>query len=483
MIGNLHRSILPHTRAGVVSIPRAAPALTTQLSRSRYSSALHRPQLQRLSTEWIPSGGIAAARDEDAHEKLIRAGFLRQSHAGIFHMLPLGRRVQDKIEAALDRHMQQLGASRVALSSVTSKGLWEKSGRYSLLGSELFNFQDRRGTGYMLSPTHEEEITSLVANSVKSYKELPLRLYQITRKYRDELRPRHGLLRTREFTMKDMYTFDATAESALRTYADVGDAYTSFFNSLGLPFIKVTASSGAMGGDLSHEYHLVTAVGEDTVHTCSVCDYAVNAEVTDAGTGGAGTGDGNDPGADALTTEHSCPKCTTGQLSTKKALEVGHTFHLGTRYSDALGARIATQSGTTVPMQMGCHGIGVSRLIGAIAEHMADSKGLMWPRLIAPYEVAVLHAADIGSEAAVLCNEITTSRPDEPVDVVLDDRKASIPWKLKDADLVGYPVVVVMGRAMKDSGTCEVQCRLLGVSEQVLLKDVATTVAALLHRL
>jgi prolyl-tRNA synthetase len=282
--------------------------------------------------------------------------------------------------------------------------------------------------------------------------------------------------------MKDMYTFDATIESALTTYTEVGDAYTGFFNSLALPFVKVTASSGDMGGDLSHEYHLVTAVGEDTVATCSVCDYAVNTEVTgEVASPGPGDNLGSD---DALVaTGEPCPKCTGGHLSTRKALEVGHTFHLGTRYSSPLGASIATQSGTTVPMQMGCHGIGVSRLIGAIAEHMADSKGLMWPRIIAPYEVGVLHAADLGPEAATLCSEITTSRPDEPVDVVLDDRKASIPWKLRDAELVGYPVVVVLGRAMKVDGTCEVQCRRLGVSEQVPLQDVPKVVASLLQRL
>ncbi|KAG7152758.1 proline--tRNA ligase like protein [Verticillium longisporum] len=164
--------------------------------------------------------------------------------------------------------MQSLGASRVALSSITSKKLWQQSGRYEKLGSELFNFQDRRGADYMLAPTHEEEVTSLVAQSVKSYKELPLRLYQMTRKYRDELRPRHGLLRTREFTMKDLYTFDVDTAAAMQTYEQVQDAYASFFGSLGLPVVKARAGSGDMGGDLSHEYHFTSPIGEDLIMKC-----------------------------------------------------------------------------------------------------------------------------------------------------------------------------------------------------------------------
>lgn len=282
--------------------------------------------------------------------------------------------------------------------------------------------------------------------------------------------------------MKDMYTFDATVESALATYAEVGNAYTGFFNSLNLPFVKVVASSGDMGGDLSHEYHLLTSVGEDTIATCSLCDYAVNTEVTNA----APTLRQNDTGGSDVASPsigNSCPKCSAGILDTRKALEVGHTFHLGTRYSSPLGASVATRSGANVPMQMGCHGIGVSRLIGAIAEHSADSKGLMWPRIVAPYEVAVLHAAGLGPEAAELCGSIITAGRDEAVDVVLDDRQLSVPWKLRDADLVGYPVVVVVGKAMREDGTCEVQCRRFGTSERVLLQDVPAHVAALLQRL
>ncbi|KDN71595.1 putative prolyl-tRNA synthetase [Colletotrichum sublineola] len=585
----------------------------------------------RLSTIWVPTGGITPGQDEGAQDKLIRAGFLRQSHSGIFHLLPLGRLVQNKLEHIIDCYMQDLGASRVALSTITSKDLWQKSGRLSQLEPELFGFDDRRGAKYMLSPTHEEEITTLVAKTVKSYKELPLRLYQITRKFRDELRPRHGLLRTREFTMKDLYTFDTSTEAALETYNKVQSAYAGVFKALKLPVLVARASSGDMGGDLSHEYHLPTAIGEDTVVTCSSCDYTVNSEVAETraveqerypdgktGTEGPTTppakvwrGISRDrltlvnawypgqlqeganlsemgpcdvsipaiksviPDLDAsiddvaslwrsalavsLTSERAptnrpqiinvvdsrlansieevlrdehrvwpfsgpgvakaevqtatitknrngqllnllvvrsgdrCPNCDGGVLRVQEALEVGHTFHLGTRYSEPLGAVVSVpkdkgRSGTsenTTLLQMGCHGIGVSRLIGAVVEHLADSKGLQWPRVIAPYEAVIISATDLDKEAVRVYDEITAPSSDfGAVDAVLDDRTVSLAWKLKDADLVGYPVLIVLGKLWKkEMGLCEVQCRRLGINETVPLANLHRRVSELLEQL
>ncbi|KAF6813897.1 prolyl-tRNA synthetase [Colletotrichum plurivorum] len=545
--------------------------------------------------------------------------------------------------------MQDLGASRVALSTITSKDLWQKSGRLALLEPEvcgfifagiieLFGFDDRKGAKYMLSPTHEEEITSLVAKTVKSYKDLPLRLYQITRKFRDELRPRHGLLRSREFTMKDLYTFDVTHEGALETYQKVQAAYAGVFGALKLPVIVARASSGDMGGDLSHEYHLPTPVGEDTVITCNTCDYTVNTEIADSRTDmedisaqvsparsstaaaassakvwrgiskdrstlvnvwypgrlvegselaeiqnadvsipavksivsdlDAGVDDVLSLWKDAITqmsaggqvasvlpkivnlidyrlskdteellrrehvmwpqtlpldavrrpesvtvtqnghgqllnlitarTGDRCPSCTGGFLKVQKALEVGHTFHLGTRYSKPLGAVISIppslasggdasqtkSAGRISPMQMGCHGIGVSRLIGAVVEHLADEKGLQWPRAIAPYEAVVISGTDLIDDAIGIYDELT-ARPagHQEIDAVLDDRNVSFGWKMKDADLIGYPVVVVVGRVWKETGNCEVQCRRLGVKDTVPLKDLQQHVSALLGKL
>ncbi|KAF5528130.1 Proline--tRNA ligase [Colletotrichum aenigma] len=569
-----------------------------------------------------------------AHDKLVRAGFLRQSHLGVFHLLPLGRRVQMKLEGLIDHYMQNLGASRVSLSTITSKELWHRSGRLAQLESELFAFEDRKGAQYMLSPTHEEEITSLVAKTVRSYKELPLRLYQITRKFRDELRPRHGLLRSREFTMKDLYTFDVSSEAALETYHKVQAAYKGVFEALKLPVMVAKASSGDMGGDLSHEYHLPALVGEDTVIICGSCDYAANTEVAETRkdvtklkghptventkvsavrvwrgiskdrstlvnvwypaqiSGETKMEETKDvdvsipavksiiPGLDAsvddalrlwpraVECQHTtgqaaaksprlvnlidfrlaaqaeelllqeaklwplsrwetakskldaitimedrsgqglnlltvragdrCPSCESGILRVQKALEVGHTFHLGTRYSQPLAATVSVPMGTaaangtsqplatekTVPMQMGCHGIGVSRLIGAMVEHLADERGLQWPRVVAPYEVVVISSTDLAEEAGNVYDELTMPRTGmlEP-EAVLDDRALSLSWKLKDADLVGYPVVVVLGKAWKQNEGCEVQCRRLGVRETVPLSGVRRRVTELLEKL
>ncbi|KAK0618618.1 hypothetical protein B0T17DRAFT_538441 [Bombardia bombarda] len=567
------------------------------------------PVVPRLSRVWVPSsGGIAAPGAEDAHAKLIRAGFLRPSHSGIFHMLPLGRRVQDKIERLVARHMEEsLAASRVSLSSISAESLWEKSGRLQNVGSELFRFSDRKDVPYLLSPTHEEEITSLVARTVLSYKELPLRLYQITRKYRDEFRPRHGLLRGREFTMKDLYTFDTNIKSALETYDQVRAAYTKIFEELNLPVLAAKASSGDMGGDLSHEYLLPTKLGEDRVVSCDSCDYVINEEIAetpaidkvtadtlyavwrgitkdrstlvnvwypvrDAQLNSRGMGDYTDldiniaavksvvPDLDAgidnplplwstaingpeqtatglvnvvdgrlpitfsdslessqptvsvwpeelirpstsfppvlvhrgmtpagkvlnllrIRSGDTCPQCSSGTLKAEKAIELGHTFHLGTRYSEPLEARVRVPaSPNSVAMQMGCHGIGISRIIGALAEHMADNKGLNWPVSIAPYSCVIITGKDVDPGDAIdVYRQImdTTKAVSERVDPVVDDRKESLPWKLKDADLIGFPIMVLLGREWRTSRRAEIQCRRLGIRDSVREVDLPDAV-------
>ncbi|KAK4128276.1 prolyl-tRNA synthetase [Parathielavia appendiculata] len=571
------------------------------------------PAVARLSRVWFPSGGIAVSGAEDAHSKLIRAGFLRQSNAGMFHMLPLGRRVQDKVEGLVASHMEELlGASRVSLSTISAEALWKNSGRLEKVASELFRFSDRRDVPYLLAPTHEEEITSLVARTVKSYKELPLRLYQITRKYRDELRPRHGLLRGREFIMKDLYTFDNSTQSALETYENVRAAYSKIFAALKLPVVPVKASSGDMGGDLSHEYHLPTPLGEDCVVSCADCGYSVNEEIAsspisdfvpdgisyntsyeiwrgitkdrtklvnvwypkwtrtlssqklrehtaqdvnlsvvksiepdlDAGVEDAlplwaaavaaetrtavkvvnvidsrlGTSfldalTGHSPDISSwpselnppisslpvsshhedargvplnllrIRTGDKCPQCVIGSLKVDKAMELGHTFFLGTRYSEPLGAMTTIPPAShPSPMQMGCYGIGISRVIGAAAEHLADKTGLNWPIAMAPYSCVVVPGNDCDDgDAEQVYNQISSiSGPGRGlVDVILDDRKRSLPWKLTDADLIGFPVLVLLGREWRTTKRVEVQCRALGLKQFVEIADLPTLVGQL----
>ncbi|KAF5662594.1 prolyl-tRNA synthetase [Fusarium heterosporum] len=565
-----------------------------------------------LSTTWVPTGGMTANNDEFGHGKLIRGGFLRQAHSGIFQLLPLGLRVQDKIERLIDKHMHSVGASRVSLSTISSEELWRRSNRLDAVAPELFRFTDRKDTPLILSPTHEEEITTLVAGIVNSYKDLPIRLYQVTRKYRDERRPRHGLLRSREFVMKDLYTFDLTKAEAIETYRQVSGAYRAFFAELKLPYLIAEASSGDMGGDLSHEYHLPSSVGEDTIVSCNSCSYTANDEVATARPSSAteeytselsvsqfGVWRGITKDRKALVnawypqaSEHStesglslhavksavpeldtaikdplplwvetlkggkahiinvvdgrlasnfeslrdqlpllpenqepqdiehftidradsgaglnlvqiadgdgCPRCDKGTLKTHRALECGHTFQLGTRYSVPLDACVtlpqsglseAAQKegltpGSCIPVQMGCHGVGVSRIFGAVAEILEDERGLNWPRAIAPFEVAVIPASDLTEEYLKIYDTLAMNNGAQSgFDVVLDDRKRSFGWKMKDADMVGYPVLVILGRSFEKNGTCEVQCRRLSVKENVKVDALPEFISGLLDRL
>lgn len=493
----------------------------------------------------------------------------------MFHLLPLGLRVQNKLEALIDKHMNSIGASKVSLSSITTEALWRQSGRYSA-NSELLRINDRRESGFLLSPTHEEEITALVADMVYSYKELPVRLYQIGRKYRDERRPRQGLLRAKEFMMKDLYTFDSSSVDALKTYESVRQAYNNLFDELKLPYLVADADSGNMGGKLSHEYHFVSPKGEDNVWSCSSCEYVANEELVEKKPTATTTKDTEstvftgisddhntainihiplsqslqlkdppswyqasshlnmhavkkalpddidiDSGIETSTlssllpnvkstidiydranpnaspssldltpirTGDACPRCSHGTLDVAKAIEVGHTFHLGTRYSEPLNALVAVPDNPTKqPVQMGCHGIGVSRIIGAVASLLSDEKGLNWPRVIAPYEAVILTSPQVSEdEAAQVYDALGAgegSRAGE-VDLVLDDRAGkSLGWKLRDADLIGYPVIVVLGRGWKDKREVEVQCRRLGVKKDVGLQELRDEVVGLLSQL
>ncbi|MCJ1308106.1 hypothetical protein MMC25_001758 [Agyrium rufum] len=423
---------------------------------------------------------------EDTRSLLIRAGIIRQAHAGLYHLLPLGLRIQEKIERLIDRYMRGLGASKVSLSSLSSESLWQKSGRLADK-SELFRLEDRKGAKYLLSPTHEEEITSLVGDIVSSYKELPLRLYQVTRKYRDELRPRGGLLRSREFLMKDLYTFDHTTDSALTTYHAVREAYSAFFREFKVPFLVAEADSGNIGGDLSHEFHFPATNGEDNIVSCDRCSYVSNEEKATKRPDPSSS----EPDNNAVTVGDGCPRCDHGSLQVQPAIEIGHTFFLGTRYSDLLDARIMTPTAGTAPepIQMGCHGIGISRMIAAVPEMLADEKGLRWPKVMAPFEVVIVPAAGNEDDAQSLYDTLNLagtvgSEPENTIDAIIDNRQKEFVWKLKDADLVGYPIIVVLGRAWAKDRRCEVQCRALGIKKvEIDKEDVLETVSGLLARL
>ncbi|OTA19527.1 hypothetical protein BTJ68_15332 [Hortaea werneckii EXF-2000] len=461
---------------------------------------IHFDGRNRLSNFWSPTQrkpkGDRSHQDGeiDGHELLLRAGFLRQSASGIFHLLPLGLRVQDKIEKLIDKHMTSLGASKTSLSSLSSEDLWRQSGRLDGRDSEFFRLQDRKEARLLLSPTHEEEITKIVADAVHSYKDLPLRLYQITRKYRDEARPRQGLLRGREFVMKDLYTFDTTESQARETYEAVRQAYVAFLTDLRLPYLVANADSGNMGGKLSHEYHFASDRGEDTIIGCNQCDYSVNEELFIAPLDKAPSPPVADD-APSMPTKAgfffavskdrrkllwATQPAQDGKLKLQQATEIGHTFHLGTRYSQPMQLQVLDANNKQVSVSMGCHGIGVSRLIGAIATLLADKEGLGWPVAIAPFEAVLISTPNVNkADVESLYDQIHNAA----VDMTIDDRDRAMGWKLNDADLVGYPFVVVMGRAWANKRALELQCRRLGIKEEVQAADVVSRIAELSQRL
>lgn len=503
-------------------------------------------------------------------------------------MLPLGQRVQAKLEKLIDKHMSSIDANKVSLSSISSEELWKKTNR--LQGTQLLKLRDRKGNKLLLCPTHEEEITSLVKSLLVSYKSLPLRLYQISRKYRDEMRPRQGLLRAKEFLMKDLYTFDHLESEAMETYEQVRKAYANFFAELKIPYLVAQADSGAIGGDLSHEYHFFSPNGEDTVFTCKSCSYVANEEVatpraSELQTPGriqswrglskdrwkyvevfAMVGAENNAAEarinmhavkkiypnlntaftdvpDPRVSEHKdkkiirildanvarhveagavtlpppahdkeiitthvapasqslfavelstpCPSCNAppGSLTANRAIEIGHTFYLGTRYSAPLGLVTSSpplpgesdRRAVSRPVQMGCHGIGVSRLLSAAAGLLRDERGLNWPRAIAPWEVLVVPSSDKIDAADV---EWAAAGALQDLDVVVDDRKdRGLGWKLKDAELTGPGVIVVLGTKWQQDRKAEVRCRRLDIFQDVEADKVGEVVRSILERL
>ncbi|XP_063231825.1 probable proline--tRNA ligase, mitochondrial [Bacillus rossius redtenbacheri] len=367
-----------------------------------------------------------------SHKLMMDQGVIRHAGVGSFHLLPLGVRALRKLTRIASREMQSLGAQRVKLPFLTPGELWRRTGRWEAAGPELFRVRDRHSRDYVLSPTHEEAVTELVASVQLSHRSLPLRLYQVTSKFRDEMKPRLGLLRSREFLMKDLYTFDASPESARRTYHDVCRAYDNIFTAVGIRYVRVEGEQGLMGGSLSHEYHYPAAVGEDELVLCPACSYAANAQV---GGGGA-----------------RCPRCGHEGVSREPAIEVGHTFLLGARYSEPLGARCLAPDGRPVALQMGCYGVGLTRLLAAAVECLSSPDELRWPLAIAPFSVCILPPKDGSKESVALdlshkLYDALNSTGVLSDDVLMDDRcQLTIGRRLMDARKTGYPLVVVVGK-------------------------------------
>ncbi len=567
----------------------------------------------RASEYYIPTLREAPAEAEiPSHRLLLRGGFIRPLAAGIFTYLPFGQRVLSKVEQIIREEMNRAGAHEVLMSVLHPRELWEKSGRWDTFKPTPLRVTDRAERHFCLGPTHEEIITDLIAMDLDSYRDLPVTLYQIQVKFRDELRARGGLIRCKEFIMKDAYSFDTSREGLDRSYDAMYDAYVRIFERLKLPMTVVEAEAGSIGGTDTREFMLLAENGEDTVFMCDSCDYASNAEcatsrpaagtepseqgrrelvdtpdaktveqvcemldvtpdrlvktllfhtdngfaaalvrgdralnefklaravegdkmrmaddaevqdLTGARVGFAGpvdlpedvtiiadhevrelsdfvTGANQDDAhfvgvnvdvdfevdqwADLREACHGdrCSECDTGTLQARRAIELAHVFKLGTTYSEALGATFSDSEGREQVAVMGCYGVGVSRIIAGIVEHYHDDDGIIWPRESAPFEAAILLLSPNDEELRGIADNLYDELQDAGLDVLYDERDLSPGIKFAEADLLGSPVRLVVGRTTRNEGKVELRRRGDGHEELVELEDTVHAVLSLLE--
>lgn len=548
-----------------------------------------------------------------SHKMMLRAGYIRQISAGMYAYLPLAYKVISKIEKIVREEMEAIDAVEMLTPAVLPAELWKQSGRYETYGQELYKFKNRHDRDFILGPTHEETMTTLIRDEVKSYKKLPLSLYQIQMKYRDEDRPRYGLLRGREFLMKDAYSFHADEETLDQSFRDFEKAYQNIFRRCGLNFREIVGDAGAMGGRDSKEFSAIASIGEDTIAYSEESDYAANLEMassvytdlqmhenqeelTKVATDDAHSIDevaakldvdsnrliktmvlivdeapvlallrGNDQlnevkltnllhadevreateeeafellgahvgslgpvlenkpenlkivadkyieqmvnsvvGAnedgfhlknvnverDFTVDEYADIRTVRegelapdgkGALKFTKGIEIGHIFKIGTKYSEALDAKVLDENGRAIPVIMGCYGIGVSRLLSAVSEQQSDENGLVWPKNIAPYDVHVIPVNAKNAEQMEIADQINGELTKAGYDVLVDDRKERTGVKFADSDLIGIPLRVTIGKKASE-GIVEVKLRKTGEAVEVKVAELNNTVEILLNQ-
>ena len=547
-----------------------------------------------------------------SHKLMVRGGFIRKLISGAYSYLPLGVKVLERIEKIIREELNGKGAQEVLLPAIHPPELWKKTGRYDALGEVLIKFKDRHGRECVLGPTHEEIVTDLVASNVRSYKELPLILYQIQTKFRDEPRPRFGVMRTSEFIMKDAYSFDCDAEGMEKSYKKMYDAYCRIFERCGLPYIAVEADPGMMGGSVSHEFMVPSEAGEDKIVLCEKCKYAASVDVAkcvmktenrkpksekklpiaEVETPGIttiekvsellktgpeklvktllykcdekvvallirGDFDANETklksylkcaalaladqkaiedvtkapigfsgpvglrnvriitdfsvkgminfitGANKkdahlvnvnidrdfetkefsdfrmITALDGCPACGK-PIQIKQAIEVGHTFKLGTKYSEVLGAKFLDKEGKENTIIMGCYGIGVNRIMASAIETSNDKDGIIWPLSLAPYQIIILALNIENKKVKELADDVYKRLIKHGYDILYDDRNESAGVKFKDADLIGIPLKVIIGEKNAKKDKLEVKDRRTGKVDQIPSKDLGSHLKAII---
>jgi prolyl-tRNA synthetase len=428
----------------------------------------------RLSRFFLPTLKETPSEAQIAsHRLMLRAGMIRQSASGIYTWLPLGWKVLRKIEQIVREEQDAAGAQELLMPTIQSADIWRESGRYDAYGKEMLRFTDRHDREMLFGPTNEELITQIFRDNVKSYRELPQILYHIQWKFRDEVRPRFGVMRGREFLMKDSYSFDIDFEGAKRSYEAMFNAYLRTFKRMGLTAIPMTADSGAIGGNLTHEFHVLAETGESGVFYDVAYDELAAKDAIDLEALSklyAVTDEKHDPNSP------DCPPAD--RLKVARGIEVGHIFYFGTKYSKAMGAQVAGPDGNPVTVEMGSYGIGVSRLVGAIIEAYHDERGIKWPEAVAPFKVGLANLKVGDAACDAVCEDLYAKLTASGVEVLYDDRDDRAGVKFADMELIGLPWQLVAGPKGVAQGVVELKNRHTGEKQEMSVESALAKLTA-----
>ena len=420
----------------------------------------------------IPSGAKIPS-----HQLMLRAGMIKQESAGIYSWLPLGLKVLKKIENIVREEQELAGAVEILMPTLQSADLWIESGRYDGYGEEMLRITDRHDTNLLYGPTNEEQVTEIFRSYIKSYKNLPLNLFHVQWKFRDEIRPRFGLLRGREFLMKDAYSFDLNEKDSKISYNKMFVSYMSIFERLGIKAIPVVADSGPIGGNISHEFSIITKTGETEIYYDKrIAHIDISSMLLS-----------NDRDLEDIVDEYTKLYSATDDKHDKnifnsqvpeefkgkgKAIEVGHIFSFGTKYSKPMKAMINDENGKNIPVFMGSYGVGVSRLVAAIIESSFDDDGIIWPKSVTPFDIGIINLGHSDEECIKISNKIKVDLENNGLEVLLDDRDESIGKKYADMDLIGLPYQIIIGPRDLKEEKIEIKDRATKSKESIDLKSV-----------
>ena len=378
-----------------------------------------------------------------SHQLMIRSGMIKKLASGLYTWMPLGLKVLKKIENIIKNEMNDIDALEILMPAIQPSELWKESGRWDKYGPELLRLKDRHDREFCFGPTHEEIITDIARQDIKSYKQLPIIYYQIQTKFRDEIRPRFGVMRAREFLMKDAYSFHENEECLNETYKAVFQAYKNCFDKIGFEYKVVNADNGQIGGSESHEFHVIAETGEDELIFSDSSDYAINSELF------------SEPPKEG----DDCPD-GSGKVKIKRGIEIGHIFKLGKNYSTSMNATVSNKKNENVKMIMGCYGIGVSRIAAASIEQSHDEKGIVWPKSIAPFDISIIAIGYTKNDTIkTYSDNLYNMLKNINIEVLLDDRDVRPGNMFSDSDLIGIPNKIIIGKQFLEKQSLELKNR------------------------